>query len=257
VSGRLVEVQGQLNDTETLLATNVAAEDELGSTEVESAEIDGFITQFGSAAQFRVASVDVATDSSTVLNDLSSDDLQPDTRLIVRGPLTNGTILADEIRFPEKVKLESNVAAVDIDLGRITLQALSPVIVQVNASTKIVGASGLDKIQAGDHVKIFAQLSVHNEVVATLVLLKPASDKASLKGTVETKAVPILVVLGVTIDTTSIPEDSGFVDPNGRPVTASEFFDSLIEGQTVVNARGTLDQLNGEWRVVWNAIEAE
>ena len=255
--GRLVEVDGRLINPDTMLATRVAAENELGPNEVDSAELDGFITQFSTVSQFRVGSIDITTDSATVLNDVSPDDLQSDTRLIVRGPLTNGTILADEIRFPEKIKLESNVEAVDIIGGSITLRALSPIQVLTSAATKIVGASGLDKIQSGDHVKIFAKLNARNEVVATKVLVKPGSETAGLKGTVEVKTAPVLLVLGVTIDTSPIPEDGGFIDKNGRAVTSFEFFGSLIEGQTVVNARGTLDQVNGEWRVVWNAIDSE
>jgi hypothetical protein len=247
--GRLVEVNGRLVGPRTLLATHVFVERELGQDDAESAEIEGFVTRFGSAAQFHVGTIEVTTDAATALEGLTLDDILSDARIIARGPLTNGIIRADEIRFPERIRLESNVDAVDAGSGLITLQALAPIGVQINSSTKVLGAPGRRTIQPGDHVKVFARLDAQNEIVAAKILVKPASDRAALKGVVEIKAAPAtLVVLGVTIDTSSIPT-GGFLGKGGRPLTAAEFFAAVQEGDTVT-VTGTL----GGSTIAWSAI---
>jgi hypothetical protein len=89
-------------------------------------------------------------------------------------------------------------------------------------------------------------------VIATKVLEKPGGGTVVLKGPAGDIMPPsLLKVLGVVINTSTIPKGS-FFGKDGGPVSSDEFFSSLQAGDTV-NAQGTWAGLG----VTWNAIESE
>ena len=164
--------------------------------------------------------------------------------------MSSRIILADAVAPVEKIKLESNAGSVDLAPGRrsLTLVGLSPVAIKTNAATRFTGVAGLDQIAVGDHVMIFGRPSTANRVIATRALVKPFSDQVVLKGPVESAASPDLVILGVTVDTSSIPA-GGFIAKNGQVLTAAEFFAAVQAGDTV-NAQGILSGTTVEWKQV-------
>jgi len=251
LQGKLAEIKGRLIDPDTLVATSVVFENELGRDDIDTAEIEGFVTQFTSISRFAVGTVVIATDGATVFNDVVAEDLGIGTRLKIRGSLNSRIVLADEVALADKVKLESDVG-LDPQGGNLSLVGLSPVVVQTNASTKFTGVDGLSQIVAGSHVKIFGRATGSSSVIATKVLEKPGGGTVVLKGPVESKDQPRLQVLGVTIDTSKNIPPGSFFGKDGRPVSSDEFFSSLQMGDTV-NASGTLDGQD----VIWNAIESE
>jgi len=109
----------------------------------------------------------------------------------------------------------------------------------------------LSQIVVGSHVKIFGRATSSSGVIATKVLEKPGKGTVVLKGPGGVKSQLRLWVLGVEINTSTIPPGS-FVGKDGRPVSSNEFFSNLQTGDTV-NARGTLAGQD----VIWNAIESE
>ncbi|RPJ14762.1 MAG: hypothetical protein EHM37_05190 [Deltaproteobacteria bacterium] len=247
--GKLAEIKGRLIDPDTLAATSVVLENELGRDDIDTAEIEGFVTQFTSISRFAVGTVVIATDGATVFNDVVAEDLGVGTRLKIRGSLNSRIVLADEVALADKVKLESDVDSVNMDPqgDSLSLVGLSPVVVQTNASTKFTGV-----IVVGSHVKIFGRTTGSNEVIATKVLEKPGSGTVVLKGPAGDIMPPsLLKVLGVEINTSTIPKGS-FFGKDGGPVSSDEFFSSLKTGDTV-NAQGTWAGLG----VTWNAIESE
>jgi hypothetical protein len=248
--GQPAAVKGRLIGPDTLVATSVAFENELGRDDIDTADIEGFITQVASTNRFAVGTVVIVTDGATVFQDVSPADLSPGTRLKVRGSLNSRIVLADAVAPVEKIKLESNAGSVDLAPGRrsLTLIGLSPVAVNTNAATRFTGADGLDQIAVGDHVMIFGRPSAANQVIATRALVKPASDQVVLKGAVESAASPNFEILGVTVDTSSIPA-GGFIAKNGQVLTAAEFFAAVQTGDTV-NAKGILSGLTVEWQQV-------
>jgi hypothetical protein len=250
--GKLAEIKGRLIDPDTLAATSVVFENELGRDDIDTAEIEGFVTQFTSISRFAVGTVVIATDGATVFNDVVAEDLGVGTRLKIRGSLNSRIVLADEVALADKVKLESDVGLAPQG-GNLSLSGLSPIVVQTNASTKFTGVDDLSQIDVGSHVKIFGRATGSSSVIATKVLEKPGGGTVVLKGPVESKdqLLRLLWVLGVEINTSSILEGS-FFGKDGRPVLSVDFFTSLQTGDTV-NARGTLAGQD----VIWNAIESE
>jgi hypothetical protein len=226
LQGRLAEIKGRLIDPDTLVATSVVFENELGRDDIDTAEIEGFVTQFTSISRFAVGTVVIATDGATVFNDVVAEDLGVGTRLKIRGSLNSRIVLADEVALADKVKLESDVG-LDPQGGNLSLVGLSPVVVQTNASTKFTGVDDLSQINVGSHVKIFGRATGSNEVIATKVLEKPGSGTVVLKGPVESKDQPRLQVLGVTIDTSNNIPPGSYVGKDGRPVSSVDFLTSL------------------------------
>jgi hypothetical protein len=261
LQGKLAEIKGRLIDPDTLVATSVVFENELGRDDIDTAEIEGFVTQFTSISRFAVGTVVIATDGATVFNDVVAEDLGVGTRLKIRGSLNSRIVLADEVALADKVKLESDVDLVDPLGGSLSLVGLyvvgenstNPIVIATDASTKFTGVTGLNEIERGDHVKVFGRTTEIGDVIATKLLIKPGSGTVVLKGPVESKDQPhrLLWVLGVEINTSSILEGS-FFGKDGRPVSSDEFFSSLQAGDTV-NAGGTLAGQD----VTWNAIESE
>ena len=250
LQGQPAAVKGRLIGPDTLVATSVAFENELGRDDIDTADIEGFITQFGPTNRFRLGTVVIVTDGATVFQDVLPADLSPGTRLKVRGSLNSRIILADAVAPVEKIKLESNAGSVDLAPGRrsLTLVGLSPVAIKTNAATRFTGVAGLDQIAVGDHVMIFGRPSTANRVIATRALVKPFSDQVVLKGPVESAASPDLVILGVTVDTSLIPA-GGFIGKDGQALTSAEFFAAAQTGDRV-NAQGILSGATVEWNQV-------
>ena len=259
LQGNLAEIKGRVIDPDMLVAASVVFENELGRDDIDTAEIEGFVTQFTSISRFAVGTVVIATDGATVFNDVVAEDLGIGTRLKIRGSLNSRIVLADEVALADKVKLESDVDSVDPQGGSLSLVGLyvgenspSPIVIATDASTKFTGVTGLNEIVPGDHVKVFGRTTEVGDVIATKLLIKPGSGTVVLKGPAGVVSPPSsLWVLGVEINTSTIPPGS-FVGKNGRPVSSSEFFSNLKTGDTV-NASGTL----AAQIVTWNAIESE
>jgi Domain of unknown function (DUF5666) len=250
--GELVSVKGRLADPSTLVATNVEFKNELGRDDVETADIEGFVTQFTSTSQFALGSIAIVTDDATVFKEAAAGDLSVGIRLKVRGSATSGTVLADEVAVADHIKMESDVESLDLAQGTLTLSGLSPIVIATDSSTKFTGAPDLSQVNTGDHVKIFARLSASGTVIATKLLIKPGSGTVGLKGPVATSNQPSLEVVGVTIDTSNNIPPGSFVAADGRSLSANEFFSALQIGDTV-NAEGTL----AGQQVIWNRIESE
>ena len=256
LQGKLAEIKGRLIDPDTLVATSVVFENELGRDDIDTAEIEGFVTQFTSISRFAVGTVVIATDGATVFNDVVAEDLGIGTRLKIRGSLNSRIVLADEVALADKVKLESDVSSIDAPGDSLSFSGLSPLVVKTNASTKFIGVDDLSQIVLGSHVKIFGRATGSSDVIATKVLEKPGSGTVGLKGPVESKSPPSLQVLGVTIDTSNNIPPGSFVGKDGRPVSEDQFFITLEPGDTV-NVDGTLTDTGQDVVVTWNAIESE
>ena len=250
VQGQPAAVKGRLIGPDTLVATSVAFENQLGRDDIDTADIEGFITQLASTSRFAVGAVVIVTDGATVFKDVSSADLSPGTRLKVRGSLNSRIVLADEIAAADKVKLESNVGSVDLAPGRrsLTLVGLSPVAVKTNAATRFTGAAGLDQIAIGEHAIIFGRAPAPDRVIATKILVRPANDKVTLKGPVASAVSPNLEIVSVMVDTSSIPAD-GFIGKGGQALTSAEFYAAAQAGDTA-NAQGILSDATVEWKRV-------
>jgi hypothetical protein len=250
--GQLLEAQGRRPAPNRLIADRVERVEEFGSGAFETADSEGIITRTGASDEFTIGRYTVRTDEATVYLNLSPRDLNRGTRVIVRGTLSDRTLLADEVSLPEKLRIESDAGSVDPTENRLVLAGLEPITIQASATTRIIGtAAVLDEIQPNDHVRVLGRRSSNGSVFASSLQVTPSDSTAELAGPVDSVAPPELVVLGVTIDTSSIPADR-FRGLGGKPISATEFFQIVRPGD-IVAAEG----IQQAGSITWTAIKVE
>jgi hypothetical protein len=250
--GQFLEVRGRLQAPGLLAADRLDLAEDIGSGAFETIDLEGIVAQISSPAEFRVGRRIILTNPDTSWTNLQPEDLTPGTRVIIRGVLLDGAILAREIRLFEKVKIRSNVSAVILNENRLVLTGFDGVRVAVTADTRIQGrAASLEEIQPGDHLKVFGRTSPDKTVLASKVLVLPSADIVEIAGPLEPFTPPNIVILGVWINTDSIPA-GGFQGRDGSPITADEFLKSVRLGDTVA-AEGVLQA----GVPVWNRVEIQ
>jgi hypothetical protein len=247
---RLVEVKGKLDASAVLIADIIESENVLGVDDSDSAEIQGIVSNFLSISDFDLGSVPIQTDAATAFEGLDPEEIDIESKLLVKGSLSRGFLLADRVIDKDKIKLKSQV--IGKNSNRLTLDGLD-VSVTVNSLTKFLGtADSFDQIAIGDNVRVFGRAISETEALASKVMTKSLSDnKVELKGPVSQVNSPTLIILGTTVDTTTVPED-GFELSDGTQISRGEFFDTLGVG-AIVNAKGTLNGGN----VTWTGIELQ
>lgn len=249
---QLLEVRGRLTAPDRLIAERIELLEEFGSGAFDTAEFEGIITRTAGANEFAIGRYTVHTDESTVYLNLAERDLNRGTRVIVRGTLADRTILADEISLPEAARIESDTGTVDAVANRLTLSGMEPISIQATATTRIIGtAAGLDEIEPGDHVRMIGRRGTDGSIFASSLQVTPSNPTVELAGPVGSVAPPVLVVLGVTIDTASIPADR-FRGLGGKPISSAAFFDLVEPGDTIA-AEGDLQS----GAITWTTIELE
>ncbi len=245
-AGQLVIVHGILDENGILVAGTLEIENELGVEDADNVDIEGIVSQVWSADEFILGSTAVQTDEATEFVGLTPDDIIPGARLLVKGALSQGVVLADEVKAKDKVDIEGRVATVHLNPGEITLSGLSPLVVRINSATKIFGeASELSEINPGQHVKILGYAAGMEYVVAGQVKVnKKERSKVKLQGQIGDIKInaPIISIFGVEIDVEQISE-VGTAIP-------SDFLDQAAEGDRV-NVMGNLDDDS----VIWKEIE--
>ena len=248
--GQLVIVHGVLDKYGILVASKLEIEDELGVEDADNVEIEGIVSQVLSTDEFILGSTAVQTDAATQFVGLTPDDIIPGARLFVKGALSQGVLLADEVKAKDKIDIEGRVSLVHPGAGEITLIGLSPLVVRINSATKIFGeASELSEINAGQHVKILGYAAGMEYVVAGQVKVnKKERSKVKLQGPIGHINGPIISIFEVEIDTAQIPVDGFYTTEDGN-VSRSDFLDQAAEGDTV-KVMGNLINDSVEWKEI-------
>jgi hypothetical protein len=180
---------------------------------------------------------------------LKPEDLNRGTRLIVRGTLTNRSILADEVRRPEDIRMESNLSSINLAENRLALSGLESASALTTATTRIIGISSqLDQIQPGDHVRLLGRRSSGGDILASSLQITPSAETVELAGLVESVSDPFIAILGIQVNTAAIPPN-GFEGVNGTPISPAEFFGIVKPGDAVA-LEGTLQGGSVSWSAV-------
>jgi hypothetical protein len=246
---QFLDVWGQLRAPGLLAADRLNLAEDIGSGAFETIDLEGIVNQIRSSTEFKLGRRIVRTDQATAWTNILPEELTPGMRVIVRGALLDGAILAREIRLFEKIRIRSNVSAVTPTQNSLVLTGFEGVRVATTATTPIRGkASSLEGIQPGDQLKVFGRRSSDGTVLASMVLVLPSADLVAITGPVESVVPPNIFILGVGINTDSVPF-GGFRGKDGSPITAEEFFDSVRLGDTVA-AEGVLQ----DGVPVWNEV---
>jgi primosomal replication protein N len=251
-TGQLLRVRGKLGVNGVLVAERIDLEEEFGTGTFDSVDLEGIITQTNPPGEFRIRQYVVTVDSATAYKNLKPADLNRGTRVIVRGALTNKAILADEISLPEDIRIESDVISVDTVENTVVLSGLEQAIAHMTATTRFIGiASELGQIQPSDHARILGRRIPGGDILALTLQTTPSNEAVELAGPAESVSQPVIVILGVQVNTASIPSDR-FKGGNGTPVTPEEFF-GIVKAGDAVAVEGT--QQGGI--VSWTSIRLE
>lgn len=211
------------------------------------AEVEGFVVS-GTVADFMVAGLRVRTNGSTVFEDGVAADFAIGTKLEAEGPITDGVMTATKIEFKAGVRIEADVLTVVGD--RLTLAGLPGIEVQVTPQTELKDLGSLADVTAGLHLRLRGRPVGDALVVATELEARSPDTDVDLRGSVSAATDPTFTLLGVTIDTTGLP-DSAFREED-VVIGRAAFFAALTNGRPV-EAKG---RRSGN-TVIWDEFELE
>lgn len=219
----------------------------LGVSDVEDTEVEDFVTWVNGPGDFFLNNVQVQTTSGTVFEGGSLGDILVGSHLEVYGPLVGGIVTATKVEFETETELQANVAAIDPTANTLTLAGLSGLTIEFDAQTELSGKGAprrVSDLRSGDHLQIHGQLRGGSAIRAKEVERSDPSSHVQVQGYVTNVSNPWLVLLGSTIDTSSILE-SGF---RGRDeaIGRNAFFAGLVPGQKI-SLRGNVSGTNILW----------
>jgi len=216
-----------------LTATKIQPEG-LGIGDSAEAEIEGFVTLMLGQSDFYLGNMHVKTSAATTFKGGTLDDILLGSHLKVKGALVGGIVQATRVEFEGEMDLEGSVATINPTNNTLTLIGLAGLVIQFDDQTVLQGQGSprlLTDLRSDDHLHIHGPPRDGNAVLAARVVRNAAGSNVQVQGFVTTAADPIVVLLGASIDTSSIAE-SGFKGTqggNGR----SAFFTDLSSGMTV------------------------
>lgn len=252
-NGRFVEVKGanfSVNaGVPTLLATKVEPEnDGVGNNDMDEFEVEGFVTQAGSASgniiDFTIGTTQVRTTASTEFRGGTVDEIVVGAKMSAEGRFDGTTLIAKHVKFHASVKLEGDIAT--INGNTFTIDGLPGVTVTVNSQTE-----GGNNLSIGNHVRVRGRLGSSNSVIATRVEQRSQDNDVDLQGPVQSVSGQVLTILGVDVNTTGI-DNTNFEGLNDQVIGRAAFF-SVVKTDTLVKVKGRL--VNGV--VTWREAELE
>ncbi len=252
-NGLLVDVRGSQTSPGgpgpygiRMTATKVKLEG-LGTKDGEDVEVEEFVTQMLGPGDFFLGNVHVQTSAGTTFEGGTLNDILVGAHLEVHGSLVGGIVNATKVEFKGETELQANVAAINPSDNTLTLTGLPALVIQFDGKTALHGQGNprhLNDLRSGDHLQIHGQLRDGNTVLAKEVERSDPTSNVQVQGLVTSAADPIIVLLGASIDTSSIPE-SGFRGRYGV-IGRSAFFSGLSSGKKVV-LRGTYQANTVTW----------
>ena len=82
----------------------------------------------------------IRVDAATAFEGLEADDLAAGIRIVVQGRLRARLLEAHRVKVTSRVRMESNVATVDMDNRTVTLEGMAAIPIRLNILTFIHGA---------------------------------------------------------------------------------------------------------------------
>ncbi len=247
-NGLLVEAKGTvfIATTTTLTATKVEPENRAVSNQVDEFEVEGYVTQVRGAGDFSIGNTRVQTTGSTAFRGGTIDEIVVGAKVSAEGRWENGVLLAKHVKFHESVKLEGDIEMISSNSFRLT--GLPGLTVTVNSQTELKDTN-LGGLSPGDHIRVRGRLSGSNSVIATRVELRSGDNDVDLQGPVQSIAGNVIVLLGVSVDTSTI---SQFESVSGSSMNRAGFL-AEVRVNSLVKVKG---KLNGP-TVRWEEAELE
>ena len=261
-NGRLVEAKGSTctgTPPATPCGTLNASKVEPSGPQVQNApefEIEGFVTAVPPdvpSSSFKLGDKLVVFNGSTRFEGGLQSEIAVGVKLEVEGVIAGGVLTASKVKFKDSIKLEGDVAAIDVGNGSFTVAGLPGITVTVNNATEFDGVSALSQLLVGDHVEVRGRQGSGNSVIATEIKKRSPDSRVGLQGPIQSisgvSPSQIVTILGVAVNTTGVQ----FEDVDDNPISRAVFFDRAVVG-TLVKARG---DLGGGGAVNWKEMELE
>ena len=245
VLGDLVEVRGtSFTPGGALLATVIRVDDKglPGVKEGNEGEVEGFVTRYVSATDFDVAGVPVTTDGQTQVEGGTLQSIALNVKVEVEGNVNAaGVLVAKKISVRgggggdsdgADVKLRAKVDSVDATGGTLVVAGIT---VRVDALTtrledqrsgNPVRPFALANVSPGDFVEVRGVVQLDSSVKATLLQRQDPDLDYELRAPVGNAAIPVLIVVGQTVQTDAGTIFTGFND-------AGEFFAAIHSGDLI------------------------
>lgn len=256
-NGQLVEVKGSACAGNPVCGTLTATKVEPGGLRVASiakAHVEGFVTSLG-ASGFTIGSQSVVTTASTVYSGGLFTDISVGTKLEAEGPISAGVLTAVKVSLRDNVRLEADVASVDLAAKSLTLAGLPGVTVSVNSLTAFKGgATSIAALAAPNHLRIRGRLGAGNTIVATELEQRSTGSDSRVIVQAPVSAISgtnSVTLLGIVADTSSV-SDNEFKSISDAPIGRAAFYAAIKVG-SLVKARADL----GGTGLVWNQMEIE
>jgi hypothetical protein len=245
-NGLVVEAKGDAIDftaaTNTIIASKVEPVHGPTLDTGSGLELEGFITDFVSAAQFEVLGFDVRTTPSTVFINGESASLADNVKVQLRGNIASDGVLeasSCEIRSTGAIRTRGDVSVVDVANGIVTVLGVQW---EVRPETELEDDSDAEldpftllDLAPGDQVEIRGYLD-GTQVVASFLERENEEDDTSLRGpvsSIDDIGNFRVEILGTLIHTDGNTE---YRDENDAPMTQQAFFQALELG-TFVSAK--------------------
>ena len=244
-NGDLVEVRGTLVSG-TLLASAIQSEDQ-GSPPAEGteAEVEGFVTRFGTTTDFDVSGVPVTTNPQTQVENGTLQSLALNVKVEVEGDVNaSGVLVAKRISIRSggsrgdsaDVKLQADVDSVNAAGGTLVVAGIMIRVddlatrLEDQRSLAPVRPFTLANVSPGDFVEVRGVAQPDNSVNATLLQREDPDTEGELRGPVGAAAIPNLTVLGKTVQTDG---STTFAATDGSPLSEVQFFNVVGPGDLI------------------------
>ncbi|MCP5181885.1 MAG: hypothetical protein H6993_16475 [Pseudomonadales bacterium] len=236
--GDLVEANGEDLAGATLIATRLQRESgavfDANDAGVE-VEIEGVITRFDSATDFRLGDTRVTTTGATTFTGGTAADLREDRILTAEGRIdANGRLAATHIilRQASNLEIEAPVEAVNAQAGTVTVLGIRFSITDTTAladeSPAEIRRFSLADLATGDTVEIRGT-AAGGQIVARELVRQEAEDEQEIRGAVTGIANPEFRIQAAVIRTDAQTE----FEASDRSLSAAEFFQRLGSGDVV------------------------
>jgi hypothetical protein len=239
-----VEVKGSTLDVDGVLVAVKVELEEDDVAENDQLELEGLITGFVSATEFRIFTQDVTTTTATVFEGGIAEDLGNNIKVEVEGAINAvGILVATKVQLKavEDTRFEATVDLVvvenDLNIHEVTVLGI---VFSITDSTQLeddredAGISfGLENLVAGDFVEIRGKLQDDDgSVITTRLERDDLEDEVSVRGAVQSSNTSnfTLAIAGVSIKTTS---ETVYRDALEVSMTRDDFFAAAQAGVEV------------------------
>lgn len=265
INGARVTVIGMMNDNQ-LQASQVIGLNKTLSRDLDSADIEGFITRFTSTTDFAVDGISATTTNQTRFENGTRSDLRLGAKVEIEGTVnSNGALVASDVEFEQDSnnKINGIVTAINLSSGTgdnngnnsTNNNGIISGVLEVDGVTIITNKKtryedkqldvrrfNLGSLNLGDRVDVTGY-STTEGFIATKIERRDVEDDdegREFEGVISGVGVDYFILFGRKIYTT---ENTKIVNDDGEPLTLPAFYSIALNQQVEVLG----NTINGEF----------